>query len=162
MSREAPITRLLREWQAGDNAALETADRCFAVMVAANGEEHSMTSDALFTRGRVQLRRGDTSAARSDLERALDIRERMLGEEHRACQSTLLLLAAADLRDGRYADAEERSQRVLRLVERAAPEDEGRMTRALTMLRDVLAARDAEGDAERLREIEARLARLGG
>ncbi len=130
MSREAPITRLLREWQAGDNAALETADRCFAVMVAANGEEHSMTSDALFTRGRVQLRRGDTSAV--------------------------------DLRDGRYADAEELSQRVLRLVERAAPEDEGRMTRALTMLRDVLAARSADGDAERLREIEARLARLGG
>lgn len=130
MSREAPITRLLREWQAGDDAALETADRCFAVMVAANGEEHSMTSDALFTRGRVQLRRGDTSAV--------------------------------DLRDGRYADAEELSQRVLRLVERAAPEDEGRMTRALTMLRDVLAARSADGDAERLREIEARLARLGG
>lgn len=130
MSREAPITRLLREWQAGDNAALETADRCFAVMVAANGEEHSMTSDALFTRGRVQLRRGDTSAV--------------------------------DLRDGRYADAEELNQRVLRLVERAAPEDEGRMTRALTMLRDVLAARSADGDAERLREIEARLARLGG
>lgn len=130
MSREAPITRLLREWQAGDDAALETADRCFAVMVAANGEEHSMTSDALFTRGSVQLRRGDTSAV--------------------------------DLRDGRYADAEELSQRVLRLVERAAPEDEGRMTRALTMLRDVLAARSADGDAERLREIEARLARLGG
>ncbi len=130
MSREAPITRLLREWQAGDNAALETADRCFAVMVAANGEEHSMTSDALFTRGSVQLRRGDTSAV--------------------------------DLRDGRYAHAEELSQRALRLVERAAPEDEGRMTRALTMLRDVLAARSADGDAERLREIEARLARLGG
>ncbi len=130
MSREAPITRLLREWQAGDDAALETADRCFAVKVAANGEEHSMTSDALFTRGRVQLRRGDTSAV--------------------------------DLRDGRYADAEELNQRVLRLVERAAPEDEGRMTRALTMLRDVLAARSADGDAERLREIEARLARLGG
>ena len=133
---------------------LEIALRLFVLRPA---QEHTATSDALYTRGRVHLRRAEYEQAKRDIEATLAIRAARFGEAHTSYRNALTLLPQIELGLGDVAAAERHALRLLELVEANDPDNKVLLRRALNVWRQVL---ERTGDAQRLQAVETRLAAL--
>lgn len=126
-------------------------------IVAAGGEESHEHSAALTLSAHASLFLGDFTAARSSLERALEIDEAVLGPDHPQVANGLSDLAEAFLQLKEPDQALENLKRALAIQEKAAGGNHRRVGRTLVSLGKVLVGLeryvDARGYLERAVDI---------